>query len=119
MLDDPRPFLWLIPTLPLLGSAAIALFGPRWLRDKSHWPCIAGSVGACILAFLTAICVGNGFAGSNVYYTWFQAGNIDVSFALRADGLTAVMLMTVTFVGSLIAIFAVGYMHGDPGYPRF
>src|SRR5262249_13579626 len=37
----------------------------------------------------------------------------------RADGLSAFMLVTVTFVGSFIAIYSVGYMHGDPGYPRF
>ena len=41
------------------------------------------------------------------------------SFTLRADALTAIMLCTVTFIGTLIAIYSVGYMHGDPGYPRF
>ena len=44
---------------------------------------------------------------------------MDVGFTLRADGLTAIMLVMVTFIGTLIAIFSVGYMHGDPGYPRF
>jgi NADH-quinone oxidoreductase subunit L len=53
------------------------------------------------------------------YYPWFQAGNVDVGFTLRADALTAIMLVTVTFIGSLIAIYSVGYMHGDPGYPRY
>lgn len=42
---------------------------------------------------------------------------IDVT--LRADGLTAMMLAMVTFVASLVAIFAVGYMHDDRGYWRF
>ncbi len=37
----------------------------------------------------------------------------------RVDGLTTMMLTMVTFVSSLVAIFAVGYMAGDPGYPRF
>src|SRR5262249_26019045 len=40
-------------------------------------------------------------------------------FTLQADHLTAFMLLLVTFVGSLIAIYSIGYMHGDPGYPRF
>src|SRR5207253_2309336 len=44
---------------------------------------------------------------------------VDVGFSLRADALTAIMLVMVTFIGSLIAIYAAGYMHGDPGYPRF
>jgi NADH-quinone oxidoreductase subunit L len=42
---------------------------------------------------------------------------IDVT--LRADGLTAIMLSMVTFVSSLVAIYASGYMHGDRGYWRF
>src|SRR5205807_1389748 len=46
-------------------------------------------------------------------------GNVSASFSLRADGLTAIMLVMVTFIGSLIAIYSAGYMHGDPGYPRF
>jgi NADH-quinone oxidoreductase subunit L len=42
---------------------------------------------------------------------------IDVT--LRSDPLTAIMLAIVTFVASLVAIYAIGYMHGDPGYWRF
>jgi NADH-quinone oxidoreductase subunit L len=53
------------------------------------------------------------------YYTWFQAGNVDVGFTLRADGLTAIMLVTVTFISTVIAVYSIGYMRGDPGYPRF
>jgi proton-translocating NADH-quinone oxidoreductase chain L len=56
---------------------------------------------------------------SKACYTWFQAGNVNVSVTLRADALTAVMLVTVTFVGSFIVLFSVGYMHGDPGYARY
>src|SRR5262249_20021305 len=51
--------------------------------------------------------------------TWFRAGDVDVRFLLRADPLTALMLVMITFIGSLIAIFSIGYMHGDEGYPRF
>ena len=39
--------------------------------------------------------------------------------ALRADPLTAIMLVMVTFISSLIAIYSAGYMHGDEGYARF
>ena len=42
---------------------------------------------------------------------------IDVT--LRADPLTAIMLSMVTFVSSLVAVYASGYMHGDRGYWRF
>jgi NADH-quinone oxidoreductase subunit L len=43
--------------------------------------------------------------------------SIDVT--LRADPLTVFMLCMVTFISTLVAIYASGYMHGDPGYPRF
>ena len=57
--------------------------------------------------------------GAVFYFNWFEIGDVRVELRTagrRADG---VMLVTVTFVGTLIAIYSVGYMHGDPGYPRF
>jgi len=42
-----------------------------------------------------------------------------IDITLRADALSAVMLVMVTFIASLVAIYAGGYMHGDPGYWRF
>ncbi len=45
--------------------------------------------------------------------------NFRVDIALRADALTAMMLAMVTFVSTLVAIFAAGYMHGERGYWRF
>jgi NADH-quinone oxidoreductase subunit L len=119
MFDDPRGYLWLIPSLPLLASVIIAVFGCRVLREKSHWVCIGGAVGACVLSIMTLIAVTNGFQGQQVNYMLFQAGNVTANVAFQADGLTAAMLVTVTFIGSLISIYSAGYMHGDPGYPRF
>lgn len=123
-MSEPCSYLWLIPTLPLLGAVVTALLGPRVLRGHSHWPCIAGAGGACALSLLTMVHVARlGEGGAGVYLCsggeWFRAGDVVVNFTVRADGLTAVMLVTVTFIGSLIAIYSAGYMHGDPGYPRF
>jgi NADH-quinone oxidoreductase subunit L len=42
-----------------------------------------------------------------------------VEIKLRADPLTAVMLVTVTLISLLVAVYSIGYMHGDPGYWRF
>jgi NADH-quinone oxidoreductase subunit L len=42
-----------------------------------------------------------------------------VDVALRADPLTAIMLVTVTFISLLVTVYSIGYMHGDPGYARF
>jgi NADH-quinone oxidoreductase subunit L len=45
--------------------------------------------------------------------------DFEIEIALRADPLTAFMLVTVTFVSMLVAIYSIGYMRGDPGYWRF
>jgi proton-translocating NADH-quinone oxidoreductase chain L len=119
MFDDPRSYLWLIPALPLLASILIAVFGYSVLREKSHWVCIAGAVGACVFSMLTLAAVADGYDGHAFYYKFFEAGNVRVDVTLQADGLTAVMLVTVTFIGSLIAIYSAGYMRHDPGYPRY
>jgi NADH-quinone oxidoreductase subunit L len=115
-------YLWLIPALPLAAAVLTTLiaFGPRALRPHAHWPCILAVVAACVLSFGVLFAVaGQGETVPPPYYTWFHAGAVDVGFHLRADGLTALMLVTVTFVGSLIVIYSAGYMHGDEGYPRF
>jgi proton-translocating NADH-quinone oxidoreductase chain L len=117
---ETASLLPLIPLLPLLAAVLTAFVGPKLLRQHSHWPCILGAIGACILAFLVLADVLQS-EGTTIhrYYTWFRAGTVDIGFTLRADGLTAIMLVTVTFIGSLIAMYSIGYMHGDPGYPRF
>jgi proton-translocating NADH-quinone oxidoreductase chain L len=120
-------FLWLIPALPLLGSIVITVLGRRVLKCESHWPCVIGAGLACLVALGVFIAVWSGYPPAaddegnflRTYFTWFQAGNVDVGVTLRADGLTAVMLVMVTFISTLIAIFSIGYMHDDPGYPRF
>src|SRR5262245_24353734 len=112
--------LWMIVALPLLGSAVIAVFGRRWLGEQSHLPCIAGAIGAFLFAVLAFIGVAvDGSIASGKDTPWISAGDFAANFSLRADGLTAVMLVMVTFIGSLIAIYSAGYMKGDPGYPRF
>jgi NADH-quinone oxidoreductase subunit L len=119
---SPVLFLWMIPLLPLLGSLTIAAVGRRFFPDKCHIPCIAGAIGACVCSILVFLAVATGdgtliVTGQNT--PWISAGNVVANFSLRADGLTAVMLVMVTFIGSLIAIYSAGDMHGDPGYPRF
>ena len=130
---DVSGILWLIPALPLAAAAVTAFLGPRLLRQYSHWPCILATGGACVVAVMTFLAVYHGMEASpearpqevSFYYEWIKVGiagvdrGIDVSFALHADSLSAMMCVMVTFVGSLIAIYSVGYMHGDEGYARF
>ncbi|MFO0866003.1 MAG: NADH-quinone oxidoreductase subunit L [Gemmataceae bacterium] len=126
-MSNMSQYLWLIPFLPLLGSAIIAGLGKNVLKGASHWPCILGAVGACALSVMALLSVNASHGHMPILddYIWFQTGavgdpaSVQVGFSLRADGLTAVMLITVTFIGSLIAIYSSGYMKGDPAYYRF
>ncbi len=52
-------------------------------------------------------------------FTWIISGDLKVDWALRIDTLTAVMLVVVTTVSSLVHLYSIGYMHEDPHRPRF
>src|SRR6202035_3009127 len=53
------------------------------------------------------------------YYTWIQSGTLNIGVDFAVDRLTAIMLMVVTGVGTLIQIYAVGYMDHEHAYYRF
>jgi NADH-quinone oxidoreductase subunit L len=108
---------WLVPFCPLLG-AIVAAVGGRWLKERAHIPVVAGIAAACVLSFGLLIVTGDG-TGRTLVYSWIDAGDLHVPFELRVDGLTTMMLTMVTFVATLVAVFAVGYMANDPAYPRF
>ena len=50
---------------------------------------------------------------------WISIGEITISMGFYLDSVTVIMLIVVTLVSSLVHIFSIGYMHGDPRYPRF
>jgi len=52
-------------------------------------------------------------------FSWINSGDLQVAWALRVDTLTAVMLVVVTSVSSLVHLYSIGYMHEDPNRPRF
>ena len=45
-MDELVRYCWLIPLLPLAGSVIAAIFGPRVLKGRSHWPVVLGSAAA-------------------------------------------------------------------------
>ncbi|MBY0521641.1 MAG: NADH-quinone oxidoreductase subunit L, partial [Sphingomonas sp.] len=51
--------------------------------------------------------------------TWIKSGSLDISWALRVDALTAVMLVVITSVSALVHLYSWGYMDEDPDQPRF
>ena len=52
-------------------------------------------------------------------FPWFNSGDLQVSWSLRIDTLTAVMLVVVNTVSSLVHLYSIGYMDEDPYRPRF
>jgi NADH-quinone oxidoreductase subunit L len=109
-------YAWLIPVLPLLG-ALLAVLGARRWKSLAHVPVVTG-IG---LAFLFSL----GTLGAADHHqkwevmAWLTATDFQIPIELRVDGLNTMMLSMVTFVSGLVAVFAIGYMHGDEGYPRF
>jgi NADH-quinone oxidoreductase subunit L len=52
-------------------------------------------------------------------FPWINSGDLQVSWALRVDTLTAVMLVVVNTISSLVHLYSIGYMDEDPYRPRF
>jgi len=110
----------LIPFLPLAAFIINITLGKDILRNKADWVSVLAVCGSAVVAIYTLYDVA---VLKNTYdkdlYTWIVSGNFKVSVGFLIDQLTSVMLIVVTVCGSLITIYSVGYMHGDPGYYRF
>ncbi len=106
--------------LPLLASIIAGFFG-RKIGDKASQLITCAGVGISavlsVIAFIEVIA--DGHPVTVHLFTWFASGDTDVSWALRFDQLTAVMLIVVNTVSFLVHVYSVGYMHHDPHVPRF
>ncbi len=112
--------LWLIPIFPLAGAAINGLLGRRMSKAAVN----VVAIGSVLLSFAWVIktLLGLGameHAYVERYFTWIQSGNLNIGADLMVDRLTAVMLLVVTGIGSLIHIYAIGYMAHEGGYYRF
>jgi NADH-quinone oxidoreductase subunit L len=112
--------LWLIPILPLAGFLINGLFGRRF--SKSLVNLVA--IGSVLLSFLWVLKTLYGLGDLQTahvehYFTWIQSGSLHIGCDFAVDRLTAVMLLVVTGIGSLIHIYAIGYMAHERGYYRF
>ena len=106
--------------LPLLGALIAGLFG-RVIGDRaSELVTSAFLVIAMILAWIVFVDVGfKGTTAKVQVMRWVTSGELDVSWALRIDTLTAVMLVVVTTVSALVHVYSIGYMAEDDSRPRF
>jgi NADH-quinone oxidoreductase subunit L len=115
--------LWIILALPLAGAAINGLLGKNWPKSAVNSVAI-GSVSLAFLAVVETVreflqLPANQVPWVRTYFPWMTAGAFKVNFALQVDQLTIVMLLTVTFVGTLIHIYSTGYMAHEGGYYRF
>ena len=115
--------------LPLIGSllAGIIVFLPKADKHVQHKRDTAAQIITCGGLLLSAACAiilfGDVALGGNArvthLFTWIDSGTLEVSWALRVDQLTAVMMIVVTGVSAMVHIYSCGYMHHDKSIPRF
>ncbi|HZC81959.1 MAG TPA: proton-conducting transporter membrane subunit, partial [Nitrospiraceae bacterium] len=108
----------LIPLLPFAAFLILGIFG-HWIKDKAHLVAVPAVVVSWLLALMVFFDVADGHQTSFPLYTWLTSGPLDIHIGFSIDRLTAVMLLLVTTVSSLVHIYTIGYMHGDSGYARF
>ncbi len=115
------PWLWLVPAMPLAGFLVNGTVGGRLDRALVGAVAVAGPLVAFVVsvpAFLQGM-DGHHEAPHQVLWTWMTAGSLSVDVGLQADGLSAVMLLNVTGIGTAIHLYSYGYMKDDPGFARF
>ncbi len=113
--------VWLVPLAPLIGMLiGIALCLSKKGTEQAHIPTILGlAVAAVTSLYLLFTTEGGVHVAVTEGYTWLKLGRLEVPITARLDGIGLAQLNVVTFISLLVAIYARGYMHGDPGYSRF
>jgi NADH-quinone oxidoreductase subunit L len=114
--------LGLILLFPAIGVVFNLFFGPRAGRGAVN-AAGAGAVGAAfvvgVMAFARLLGMPTGSGLTSTLWPWIEAGAFKVDVALRFDALTAIMVLVVSGVGTLIHIYSAGYMAEDEDYARF
>ena len=116
--------LWLIPILCLAGALVNFLLGLLHARKPVVTAIGVGSVGLATLATFVAFWQYLQQPATVIresYFTWIAAGRFAIDASFQLDPLSLVMASFVTFVGFLIHVYSVGYMHdeSDQGYARY
>ena len=115
-------YAWLLVALPMLGAAVLLLGG----RATDKWgPMFAtamswASFAVGFLIWMSMLSRGDGERPASLYlFDWVPAGSFNVSAGMLVDQLSVAFVLLVTFVGSLIHVYSLGYMEHDPDKRRF
>ncbi|MEQ1873996.1 MAG: NADH-quinone oxidoreductase subunit L [Ilumatobacteraceae bacterium] len=116
--------IWLIPALPLTGFLVILLFGRKLGDPRSGYFAtlmVAASFAVTVGVFIDLMSLTSEERSGHVQtlFSWIPSGSLHVDLAFLADPLSLTMCLFVTGIGSLIHLYAVGYMHGDARFSKF
>jgi NADH-quinone oxidoreductase subunit L len=115
-------YLWLIPFFPLVGSIINGLFGKK-IKNEA----VIGGLATAMIGLSFVVSASCFFSLLNdpvkvhetVLGSWISVGHLQVDWGFLLDPLSALMIMVVTGVGTLIHLYSIGYMHGEEGFYRF
>jgi NADH-quinone oxidoreductase subunit L len=101
--------------LPLIGGLIAGIFGTR-MGDRPAQlvtviPMLVAAVISCYLLWDVGL---HGNEQTIRLFTWIDSGTLELSWALRFDTLTAVMVFVVNVVSSMVHVYSIGYMSHDP-----
>src|SRR5574342_719174 len=120
-------YLWLIPFFPLLGATVNALAGWKLQTVFGKRAVHLVAVGAMVASLIVALVAFAQLWGldpehrflQNTLWNLLTAGRVSVDLGFALDPLGMMMVLVVTFVGTLIHVFSTGYMADEPSYWRF
>ena len=106
--------------LPLVAAIIVGFFG-RAIGDRGSQLI---SCGALLLSAVLGLLLFRDILATEQAHiiplaNWIVAGGVEVSWSLRLDTLSGVMILVVTIVSSMVHVYSVGYMAEDPSIPRF
>ena len=108
-----------VPLAPLAGAIIAGFFGKAIGRAGAHTVTILGVLVSFLLSALVLNDVLAGARFNATIYEWMNLGGLKMEVGFLVDGLTAMMMVVVTFVSLMVHVYTVGYMAEDPGYQRF
>ncbi len=108
-----------IALAPLAGALVAGLAGKQVGTRGAHSLTILGVLIAFIGSSVVLYQVAGGARFNETIYQWAVVGKLVMEVGFMVDGLTAMMMVVVTFVSLMVHIYTIGYMEGDPGYQRF
>ncbi len=122
-------YLGLIPLFPLLGALVLGVMHIYSCSRGKLPEKLYGGI-ACVgpvISFIYALIVFFQLKGMppesrflvHDAFTWFSVGHLQVTMGFLADPLSSLMLLFVTFIGSLIHIYSIGYMAKDENFCKF